>query len=189
MEVKAKLRFLKKSPKKVRLLADIIRGLSVAEAQTQLQFANKGAAKPLLKLLNSAIANAENNNELEASNLFVKEIRVDQGPTLKRWQPRAHGRATMIRKRSSHISIILGEKVPTEPKKKEKIKVAAPVKVEDLKSLPVKEEDVKSEEATQQAMVQETMGTAQTTKKPEPFDETRKGKDRNKQNQDKILIL
>jgi len=170
----------------VRLLADIIRGLDVVEAQTQLQFANKGSAQPLLKLLNSAIANAENNNELEKNNLYIKEIRVDQGPVLKRWLPKAHGRATVIRKRSSHISIILGEKVPTPAKKKEKEKVDAPTKVKDLKSLPVTEKDVKTETADKQALVQETMGTAPTAeKKPESFDVRSQGKHRHQQHQDK----
>ncbi len=136
METKAKLRFLRMSPKKVRAVADVIRGLGVAEAQRQLQFANRLAGRPLLKLLNSAIANAENNQGLIKDNLYVKEIRVDEGPTLKRWQPKAHGRATPLRRRSSHISIVLGEKTPRPTKLKEKAKVDAPVLVKDLRELP-----------------------------------------------------
>jgi len=117
MEVSAKLRFLRMSPRKVRLVCDVIRGMDTEEAQAQLQFLRKKAARPVLKLLNSAIANAENNFKLKSDNLFVKKITVDQGPTLKRWRPRAFGQPAMIRKRSSHITIFLGEYKET-PKKK-----------------------------------------------------------------------
>lgn len=136
METTAKLRFLRMSPLKVRAIADLIRGLGVAEAQRQLQFANRIAGRPVWKLLNSAIANAENNHDLIKDNLYVKEIRVDQGPTLKRWMPKAHGRATPLRRRSCHISIVLGERTPSQAKVKEKAKVDAPVVVRDLKDLP-----------------------------------------------------
>ena len=98
------------SPTKVRLVVDLVRGLDVTKAEHQLQFLNKTAARPVLKLLQSAIANAENNDKLKKENLLIKKIAVDQGPTLKRWRPRAFGRAGMILKRSSHITIILSEK-------------------------------------------------------------------------------
>lgn len=118
MEVTAKLRYLRKSPRKVRLVVDMIRGLTAEVAEHQLNFLNKGATDPILKLLKSAIANAENNFELKKDNLFIKKITVDQGPTLKRWKPRAFGRASEILKRSSHITIVLGELKETPPKKK-----------------------------------------------------------------------
>jgi len=118
MEVKAKAKYIRRSPKKVRLVVDIIRGLDVSTAENQLKFMNKGAVEPILKLLNSVVANAEHNFELKKDNLYIKEIRVDQGPTLKRWMPRAMGRATTIRKRSSHISVVLSEKVPSNLDKK-----------------------------------------------------------------------
>ena len=120
MEVQATLRHLRTSPKKVRLVADVIRGKKVAAAQSQLLHLNKGASQPMLKLLNSALANAEHNLSLAKDNLFVKEVRVDEGATLKRWMPRAHGRATTIRKRMSHVQLVLGEINPTTPKKSAK---------------------------------------------------------------------
>ena len=97
------------SPRKVRLLADLVRGKGAQQAMDQLQFANKAAAQPVAKLVKSAVANAVNNFGLELNNLVVKEISVDGGPTLKRWMPRAHGRATPIMKRTSHINITLSE--------------------------------------------------------------------------------
>jgi len=119
MEVSAKLRFLRMSPQKVRLVVDMVRGLPVDEAEHQLAFLQKRATQPVLKLLKSAIANAENNSKLSKDNLFIKKITVDQGPTLKRWRPRAFGRAAMIKKKSSHITIILDElKKPRAKKKK-----------------------------------------------------------------------
>lgn len=117
MQAKAKLRYLRTSPRKVRLVADVIRGLSVKSAQNQLQFMNKRAAGPMLKLLNSVIANAENNFKLKKDNLYIKELCVDEGPTLKRWMPRAMGRAAPINKRTSHISIVLGEREKPQVKK------------------------------------------------------------------------
>jgi len=110
MEVNAKARHIHMSPRKIRLVVDLIRGKRVAQAQTQLQFLNKGAALPVLKLLNSAIANATHNFKLESQNLFVKMIVADEGPTIHRSMPRAQGRATPIRKRTTHISITLAEK-------------------------------------------------------------------------------
>lgn len=110
MEVKAKLRYLRQSPRKVRLAADLIKGESVKSAEVQLRFLPKKSAGFLRKLLQSAVANAKNNFRLDKENLFIKEIRVDQGPTLKRHMPRARGRATAIKKRTSHISLVLTDK-------------------------------------------------------------------------------
>ena len=135
MEVKARAKFIRISPKKVRLAADLIRGLDVAEAIVQLQFSQKNAALPLVKLIKSAIANGEENEDLKRNNLFVKEITVDGGPTLKRWMPKAMGRATPLIKRSSHINLVLAERVPTEGKGK--------VKKEDTKDDLIKIEDLK----------------------------------------------
>lgn len=110
MEVKAKARYIRMSPRKVRLVVDLIRGLNVQEAKAQLSFSKKAAAEPVLKLLNSAIANATHNFNMEASDLYVKTITADGGPTLKRWRPRAFGRAGAIRKRTSHINIVLASR-------------------------------------------------------------------------------
>ena len=109
MEVRAKLRFVSMSPRKARLVADLIRGKGSEEAMNILTFTKKAASKTLIKLLKSAIANATQKKTIDIDRLYVKKIAVDQGPTMKRFQPRALGRATTIRKRSSHISIVLDE--------------------------------------------------------------------------------
>ena len=107
MEVTAKLRRLRMAPRKVRLVAGLVRRMPVRQAETQLKFLNKAAARPVLKLLQSAIANAENNFKLNADDLWINHLTVDGGMTIKRFRPRAHGRAGMIRKRTSHITLIL----------------------------------------------------------------------------------
>lgn len=109
-DIKAKLNYLRIAPRKARLAADLIRGRSAQDAANQLKFSLKRGAGPLLKLLKSAIANALRNFNLGGENLYIKEIRVDQGPVYKRQMPRAFGRASMIRKKTSHITIILNEK-------------------------------------------------------------------------------
>lgn len=106
------------SPRKIRLLADLVRGLGVDQALVQLQFSAKRAADPVSKLIQSAIGNAIENFQLERNNLFVKEIFVNQGITIHRWTPRAHGRATPIRKRTSAITLTVAERVPTDGKKR-----------------------------------------------------------------------
>ena len=119
-EVTAKLRFLRMSPRKVRLIVDMIRGKKVTRALDILSVMPKRAARPVLKLLNSAVANAKHNHSLAVENLKVAQIYVDGGPVLKRWMPKAHGRATPIRERTSHINLFLGV---MEPKvKKEEVK-------------------------------------------------------------------
>jgi large subunit ribosomal protein L22 len=91
----------------VRLVTDLIKGRSVKKAQDILSLTNKKAARPVLKLLNSAIANATNNFKLDENSLKVKNVTVDGGPVLKRWMPKAQGRATPIRERTSHITMFL----------------------------------------------------------------------------------
>jgi len=109
MEARAQLKQLRVSPRKARLVADVIRGASVQDARKQLTVLVKRSSAPMLKLLNSAVANAENNFKMLESNLYVSEIFVNEGPIFKRWMPRAMGRATEILKRTSHITIVLGE--------------------------------------------------------------------------------
>ena len=109
MEAKAYLKQLRVSPRKARLVADTVRGVSVQDARRSLSVLIKRSSEPILKLLNSAVANAENNFKMLESNLYVSKIFVDEGPVFKRWMPRAMGRATEILKRTSHITIILGE--------------------------------------------------------------------------------
>ena len=114
------------SPRKVRLVVDVIRGKAVPDAITRLKFLQKEAAKPVLKLLQSAMANAEHNFKRDPQSLRVKSIVADGGPTLKRWRPRAFGRAAPIRKRTTHVTLVLtDEKAAPAGKKKAKILKAA----------------------------------------------------------------
>ncbi len=105
--VRAKARYVRVAPRKARLVADQIRGLGVDEARTLLAFSPRSAAQDLLRLLDSAAANAEANHDLVADDLRITAVAVDEGPTLKRWRARARGRATRIEKKTSHISVAL----------------------------------------------------------------------------------
>jgi ribosomal protein L22 len=109
--VRASARYMRVAPRKARLVADQVRGLTVPEARTLLDFSARGAARDIGKLIASAAANAENNHELVAEDMQIAEIQVDEGPTLKRWRARARGRAAKIEKRTSHVSVAL---TPTE---------------------------------------------------------------------------
>jgi large subunit ribosomal protein L22 len=109
--VRASARYARVTPRKARLVADQVRGLSVPEARTLLDFSARGPARDIGKLIASAAANAEANHELVAEDLRVAEINVDEGPTLKRWRARARGRATRVEKRTAHVSVAL---TPTE---------------------------------------------------------------------------
>ncbi len=110
METKAAARFIRISPRKIRLVMDQIRGEKVEKAINQLTFAPQKGARILKKLLNSAVANAEQDTNVDVDTLYIKQIYANEGPTLKRWRPRAQGRATKIRKRTSHLTVILDEK-------------------------------------------------------------------------------
>ena len=105
--VRARARYLRVAPRKARLVADQVRGLPVPEAQELLAFSTRGAAADIAKLISSAAANAENNHELVADEMEIAEIRVDEGPTLRRWRARARGRATRIERKTSHVSVAL----------------------------------------------------------------------------------
>lgn len=107
MEVKAIARYQSISPRKCRLVADMVRGQGVEDALAVLDFTHKKAASFVAKTLRSAVANAENNNNLDVDTLYVKTIMVDPGPTSGRFRPRAQGRATAIRKRTSHITVVV----------------------------------------------------------------------------------
>ncbi len=110
MATKATAKYVRVSPTKVRQLTRLITGEHVAEASRILEFSGKGAAEPLNKVLRSAVANAENNDGLDPDELWVTKAFVDEGPTLKRYRPRAMGRAYRIRKRTSHITVVVGPK-------------------------------------------------------------------------------
>lgn len=107
IHTKAVLRQLRISPRKVRLLIDLIRGKRVAEAMVQLEVSRKSAALPVRKLLASAVANATHNHEAKPETLRITQAFVDGGPIMYRWMPRAMGRATPIRKRCAHVTIVL----------------------------------------------------------------------------------
>src|SRR3712207_3734176 len=105
--VRASAKYVRTSARKARLVADQVRGLDIEDARALLAFSPRGAARDIQKLIESAAANAENNHDLVADEMRVAEIRVDEGPTLKRFRPRALGRATPIHKRTCHISVAL----------------------------------------------------------------------------------
>ena len=115
MKATAKARFIRQSPYKVRVVLDQVRGLSAAEARTTLEFSPRRAADPILKCLNSAVANMNTKYELNqdlgelAADVTIDEAYADEGPTLKRFRPRARGRATRINKRTSHITIVVSD--------------------------------------------------------------------------------
>jgi len=153
MEVKAFARNLRIAPRKVRLVIGLVRGMDVDKAVAQLKFFRKASALPVLKLINSAVANAEHNFKLDRDTLFIKKITADGGPVMKRWRARAFGRAAPIRKRTTHLTVVL-EVRPTEapkgasaavvkaaakspaadPKKKEARPAAKPAEKKALKS-------------------------------------------------------
>ena len=110
MEAKAYLRYLRISPRKVQILCDLIRGKDAKTACAILMQTPKAASEPMLKLLKSAMANAENNHSMDADKLYVSTAVADPGPILKRVQPRAQGRAYRINKRTTHITIAVSEK-------------------------------------------------------------------------------
>jgi large subunit ribosomal protein L22 len=109
MDAKAVIRYTRMSPRKARIVANMIRGKDIDEAMAILRFQQRKAAKVMCKLLVSAIANAHTNHQLEVDNLVVKTVLVDGGPILKRWMPRAMGRANRMNRRTTHVTIVVGE--------------------------------------------------------------------------------
>ncbi len=141
----AKLKYLRIAPRKVRLVGDSIKGKKTEEAKDILRFTLKKGADPFLKLLNSAVANAQVNFQADPSNLYISEILVDEGPKYKRWRPRARGQAYPIQKKTSHITIFLselekGKKKEIVSKKEEKKEIK-----EEKKSIKPKIEKIKEE--------------------------------------------
>lgn len=146
MQVSAKAKFIRTSPRKIRLVVDAVRTMKVEDALNSLRFMNKKAAEPVMKIINSAISNAEHNFELAKNNLYIKEIKVDEAPTIKRWMPRAHGRATTIRKRNSHIIVVLGEVEDSGDKKAKKVKIESPVKLSEAPKEEKKQSAIKEDQ-------------------------------------------
>ena len=135
-KVTAQLNNLRIAPRKVRLVADRVRGQQVKEAIGMLKYDLRKTAEPMQKLLKSAVANAENNFKLKGDDLYIVDITVGEGPTLKRWMPRAYGRATKILKRTSRVSIVLSEIEVKDEKNEKKSKI---VKTVEKKSNSQKE--------------------------------------------------
>jgi len=151
MEINARLSNLRIAPRKTRLAADLVRGKDVLKAQAILSFTVSKPAKSILKLLNSAVASAKHNHQLDEKDLFISKITVDEGPKLKRWHPMSRGRAYPILKRTSHIALILSDrnsdekpvnkqksedlslKVQTKPKTEKSKKVSKPKKTKKIK--------------------------------------------------------
>lgn len=156
METKAVARYIRISPRKARLVVDMIRSRDVAAAEQILDFSDKGAARVVSKVLHSAVANAENNNALPAEGLYVSKVFVDEGPTLKRFRPRAMGRATRINKRTCHITLILDEREPQKVtsrrrrRKAEKAEAEAAAAVTEAAAEPQMEPEEPSDEATEE---------------------------------------
>jgi large subunit ribosomal protein L22 len=139
----AKLNYLKIAPRKVRSVGDLIKGLSVNDAEAQLLSQRRRPAKAILKLLRSAVANAKNNKRLNSEHLFIASLRVDQGPMLKRMLPRARGSASPIQKKMSNVTLVLG--VNEALSSKYKITVQKKVKLPSGEK-PIKEKRVQKPE-------------------------------------------
>lgn len=154
MQSTAKLNYLRLSPRKIRLLVDLVRGMKVDDAITQLQLTQKKAARPLLKLIESGIANAEHNHGMSPDSLVIAQAYVNGGPIIYRWMPRAFGRASKIRKRTSHVTIVLeGEATEKRAEKK-----SQPAEAEAV-------ETVQAEAVTPKKKAAPKKKTTKTTKK------------------------
>lgn len=143
MSLKVKLKYLRIAPRKVRLVADLLRGEPIEKAQSILAFTRKKAALPFSKLLKQAMANARNNMQMDDKNLYISTILVDEGPKLKRQLPRARGRADIIHKKTSHITIILDE-IDKKAKKKSLKKRGKKAEAAKVESVEVEQKDVAS---------------------------------------------
>lgn len=133
MEIKVKLSNLRTAPRKVRLVIDLVRGKKVAQAQSILLFTTNKSARPVLKLLNSAIASATHDLHLDEANLYISKITADEGPKLKRWHPMSRGRAFPIIKRSSRIELTLSELNSTSVNNNDSKKSVKTGKIEEKK--------------------------------------------------------
>ncbi|MBT3539410.1 50S ribosomal protein L22 [Candidatus Parcubacteria bacterium] len=159
----AHLKFLRMSPQKVRLIAGLVRGLKVEDALVQLTFSKKRAASPVKKLIESAIANAQHNHDLKKDTLVIETIFVNEGSTLRRWMPRAMGRATPLRKRSSHITLVLEGEVDEKAKKSKETKKED--KKENKKDVKVEKEEKEVKKETKKEASASAKATADKDKK------------------------
>ena len=169
MKIKARLNHIRISPKKVRLIAGLVRNMDVKKAEIHLRISTKQAAGPFLKLLNSAASNASHNFNIEKDNLFISEIQVNEGPTLKRWRARAMGRSAPIMKRTSHIDLVLETKKEVKIKKK-KVEKPEVVKLGDIKEIKKVPPSERVEEKSQPTADQPKVSP------PKPYPATSKSK-------------
>jgi len=143
MQVKAKLNNLRISPRKVRLIAELVRGLDVNEAVNQIEVSYKRASLPMKKLILSAVSNGENNLGIDRDNMYVFSVLVDAGPSLKRWMPKAYGRASQILKRTTQVEITLAERIEGKDRKsQEELEEARKKRMEDKMK---KEKEIRKE--------------------------------------------
>ena len=188
MEARAQARYVRVTPMKARRVVDLIRGLPASDAQALLRFAPQAASEPIGKVLDSAIANAANNYAADTRSLVVSEAFVDEGPTFKRFQPRAQGRAYRIRKRTSHITVIVSDGV--QPASEGKIKaakakakvIASEEKAEDSKPAAKKatkktaaKKATSGSEATKKTAAKKTTAKKAPAKKAAPKTEEKEG--------------
>lgn len=166
MEARAQARYVRVTPMKARRVVDLIRGMNADDAQAMLRFAPQAASEPVGKVLASAVANATNNHAMDAKDLRISEAFVDEGPTMKRIRPRAQGRAYRIRKRSSHITVIVTDGIeapkvtkPTKPAKPEAVE--APAKSE----APAKKAAAKKTAPASETAAKKTAAKKTTAKK------------------------
>jgi large subunit ribosomal protein L22 len=163
VEARAQLSGLHISPRKVRLLADLVRGKSVADAKMQLIASKKHAARPMLKLIDSAVANASHNHMADVDTLKIITVFVNEGRTMKRWMPKAMGRATRINKRTSHVTLVLsgeGKEATVQPTEETK-----EVAVESETAAPAKKKAAPKKKATEKKPAKKT--TKKADKKSE----------------------
>jgi large subunit ribosomal protein L22 len=151
MEARAQARYVRVTPMKARRVIDLIRGMKASDAQAVLTFAPQAASEPIGKVLASAMANAANNHAMDPRSLVVTEAYVDEGPTMKRIRPRAQGRAYRIRKRSSHITVVVSDGTAAAPVKAVQRAAAAPAKKAPAKNAPAKEAPAKKAAAAPSA--------------------------------------
>ncbi|MHB1066236.1 MAG: 50S ribosomal protein L22 [Candidatus Nanopelagicales bacterium] len=148
MEARAQARYVRVTPMKARRVIDLIRGMNATDAQAVLRFAPQAASEPIGKVLDSAIANATNNHAMDARVLVVSEAYVDEGPTMKRIRPRAQGRAYRIRKRSSHITVIVSDGIASVAKAKPAAEPAAKAAAEKAPAMNATAKKAAASEAT-----------------------------------------
>jgi large subunit ribosomal protein L22 len=175
-EVTAYARYIHVSPQKLRLVSALLKKAPIDIALEQLKFSSKSAALPLKKVINSAVANALHNYDIKPDNLFIKSITIDSGPMFKRYQPRAQGRAFMVRKRTSHINVILEEKARKTKSKRTILQAIRPtvVKDTDKRAKPKEQEAAEKETKTEQIAKQPKLTSKPESKVRKKFTDFRK---------------